>query len=841
MLINPKFTRKSIDITAFGAVPNAPGSTNFYDALMTTISSVKEAGYDAIRLPTGTYYLDGQEPILDRDGLQFVCPDGKATIVQRTWNRFGLGVFASDCRVQNISIENSATRVDIPNGNRANRFYGESPFQRSSAFVNAGSRNLFESTEGSGFVSSYRMLGGEKRIYEASEFASPMTTLTLKLNDARGKDENGDTLPDGYYIGYLFQVWGAANTMPQAVEVTAYDSATNTISWDDPVTVPTSTLWYLLLLGLSDENILYNHKADLSDFGITSVYQRRVIFEGDIVFTRVHMSQGSPPHAMYMRGATDAETPTNRPAVQAIYCPANLHCYDPLTTCVAFKFWDFESAYFGGTIRSVDCFGGLYMRNGEYVRVAGDITVEGSNTTSDRNPPVAVMFEDVAAWDFDKYPHLDVSAEFSQMGPRAHPNVFTAEGFNQRPLRGGRIGRISGTFRGTQTTDGYGVAILAPENGAPNIGTLQVDSIDMVSENTRPLQLVRTYATDEIIIGPDLRFKGQGGAKITIEAGCGDAMIDYDSRNTGGPITVTDNATAVSSAITISSGTYDNATGLLSLVLAAVANFALGREPILSGLTGTGAYASLGGTWPVVASTGTSLVLAAPAGLGAAAITGGTLTRISSVKVRDRATEGNRNLLLNPKFDDWAGYSAAVALVNGVVTTAADNWKAWRAGSSNATVSWQDGFRGALKCLRLQRNSGNTAVHSIFGVQELPTALVRLLEGKEVTLIFDGRAGANFSGGLLRTALYTGTATGAEDITSAGYPTGGAVSANQSVVIGTEGREYNVRHLIPRGATRAAIRFEHHPTGTAGAADYVDITKVGLIAGATARAFASFL
>jgi hypothetical protein len=75
----------------------------------------------------------------------------------------------------------------------------------------------------------------------------------------------------------------------------------------------------------------------------------------------------------------------------------------------------------------------------------------------------------------------------------------------------------------------------------------------------------------------------------------------------------------------ISSGTYNNSTGLVTLTMSASIKFGVGGNVIVSGLTGTGAFASLNGTFLPVSASGTTVTYNAGAGLGAATITGGSL------------------------------------------------------------------------------------------------------------------------------------------------------------------------------------------------------------------------
>ena len=78
--------------------------------------------------------------------------------------------------------------------------------------------------------------------------------------------------------------------------------------------------------------------------------------------------------------------------------------------------------------------------------------------------------------------------------------------------------------------------------------------------------------------------------------------------------------------LTVSSGTYDNVTGLVTLVMSAPVTFSPGDAIVVSSLTGTGAYASLDGTFTALTASGTSVTYNPGAGLGASTITGGSVT-----------------------------------------------------------------------------------------------------------------------------------------------------------------------------------------------------------------------
>lgn len=78
--------------------------------------------------------------------------------------------------------------------------------------------------------------------------------------------------------------------------------------------------------------------------------------------------------------------------------------------------------------------------------------------------------------------------------------------------------------------------------------------------------------------------------------------------------------------LTISSGTYNNTTGVVTLTMSAPVTFSAGDAIIVSSLTGSGGFASLNGTFTALTATGSTVTYNAGAGIGTSAITGGSLT-----------------------------------------------------------------------------------------------------------------------------------------------------------------------------------------------------------------------
>lgn len=125
--------------------------------------------------------------------------------------------------------------------------------------------------------------------------------------------------------------------------------------------------------------------------------------------------------------------------------------------------------------------------------------------------------------------------------------------------------------------------------------------------------------------------------------------------------------------LTISSGTYDNVTGKVVLTMSAPITFSAGDAVIVSALTGTGAYASLDGTFTSIATTsGSTVSYNAGAGHGASTITGGSLTLGSGassalpVKVLDVNAGNSMTVQYDPVtgFATWnrSGYAAIIQI-----------------------------------------------------------------------------------------------------------------------------------------------------------------------------------
>lgn len=195
------------------------------------------------------------------------------------------------------------------------------------------------------------------------------------------------------------------------------------------------------------------------------------------------------------------------------------------------------------------------------------------------------------------------------------------------------------------------------------------------------------------------------------------------------------------------------------------------------------------------------------------------------------------NYLINSAFDFW---QRGTTITAGGYTWAADRWKIVRGATvAGMTVSQQPAsLPGIRYCARIQRDSGNTSTNGLAIWQVMETQNSVPLAGKTVTVSFYARAGANYSPTNKNLSVSIHTGTGVDD-SSNGMSWGWAGGANvlSTKQITTSWERYTFTATIPSTALQAGVAFDINPVGTAGAADYVEITGVQLEEGAVATPF----
>jgi hypothetical protein len=199
------------------------------------------------------------------------------------------------------------------------------------------------------------------------------------------------------------------------------------------------------------------------------------------------------------------------------------------------------------------------------------------------------------------------------------------------------------------------------------------------------------------------------------------------------------------------------------------------------------------------------------------------------------------NTCLNGGFDIWQRGTSFT--VGAAFPYTADRWQAIRAGVvAGMTVSRQvTGDTTNLPfiqyCARIQRDSGNTSTAYLELTQSFESNESIPLAGKQVTLSFYARKGANYSSAsdALTYRLVTGTGTD-QNLVTAGY-TGQTDAINATATLTTTWQRFSTTVTLASTITEMGVRFRNTPVGTAGANDYFEVTGVQVEAGSQATPF----
>jgi hypothetical protein len=186
------------------------------------------------------------------------------------------------------------------------------------------------------------------------------------------------------------------------------------------------------------------------------------------------------------------------------------------------------------------------------------------------------------------------------------------------------------------------------------------------------------------------------------------------------------------------------------------------------------------------------------------------------------------NPIINGGFDiAQRGISVAVGAAS-VYTL--DRWKAFRGGLvagmtvSRQTTSDTTNLPNIQYCARVQRDSGNTSTGDLAFETGVETTNSIPFVGKAVTISFYARKGANFSSALnaLSVTLYSGTGTDQVPDQYTGITNVGSTTATLT----STWQRFSFNATIGTTATEIGIFADYVPVGTAGAADYYEITGI---------------
>ncbi len=198
-----------------------------------------------------------------------------------------------------------------------------------------------------------------------------------------------------------------------------------------------------------------------------------------------------------------------------------------------------------------------------------------------------------------------------------------------------------------------------------------------------------------------------------------------------------------------------------------------------------------------------------------------------------------KNVIINGAMDIWqrgTSFPSGVGLGSATVYSA-DRWHWYRGGNdSGATLTRQSaGLAGFQYCIRMQRNSGNTSTQALGLRYTAETADSVRFAGKQVTLSFWARKGANYSGSSNTFRATVATGTGTDQVVHSF--TGFAYIVDQNVTLTDNWQRFTLTGTAASNVTQIGLEMFHTPTGTAGANDFMEITGIQLEEGSIATPF----
>jgi hypothetical protein len=198
-----------------------------------------------------------------------------------------------------------------------------------------------------------------------------------------------------------------------------------------------------------------------------------------------------------------------------------------------------------------------------------------------------------------------------------------------------------------------------------------------------------------------------------------------------------------------------------------------------------------------------------------------------------------KNAIINGGMDIWQR-GTSFTIPSSSITYTADRWAAYR-GATGATVTRQTTSDSTnlpfiQYCTRIARDSGNTSTAGLYFAYSFDSVNTIPFAGKTVTFSYYARRGANYSAtsNLLVVQFYTGTGTDQNVIN--GY-TGNTTVLDTTSTLTTTWQRFTHTFTIASTATEMGFNYVGNVIGTAGAADYYDITGIQLEVGSVATPF----
>jgi hypothetical protein len=195
-----------------------------------------------------------------------------------------------------------------------------------------------------------------------------------------------------------------------------------------------------------------------------------------------------------------------------------------------------------------------------------------------------------------------------------------------------------------------------------------------------------------------------------------------------------------------------------------------------------------------------------------------------------------RNNVLNSAFDFW---QRGTSFTGAAPYYTADRWQNYRPGAiGGSTYTRQSaGLNGFDYAIRMQRNAGDTNTSYLRLATTFETSQVKSLWGQPLVLSFYARAGANLSSTSNQVVAEIFGGTGTDGSLGGGFTGGTILSGNVSTITTSWARYTLTLSSLTNTYSQLGLVIQFTPTGTAGAADFIEVTGVQLETGSVATPF----
>ena len=214
---------------------------------------------------------------------------------------------------------------------------------------------------------------------------------------------------------------------------------------------------------------------------------------------------------------------------------------------------------------------------------------------------------------------------------------------------------------------------------------------------------------------------------------------------------------------------------------------------------------------------------------------------INLLQTSTLSNQAGKNAVINGGMDIWQRGTSITASTS-ATNYSTDRWAIIRPANASAITCTRQATSDTTNlafiqyCARIQRTAASATTDVPFFATSLESVNSIPFAGKVVVFSFYARRGANYSAASNVLNFQVVSGTGTDQNVYSGF-TGAAAVINTTATLTTTWQRFTATATVSASATQLGAYFYYTPTGTAGAADFFEVTGVQLELGSTATTF----